>query len=430
MIREKIKDFRAKHALTQYVEISGEESTRRVYHHDRAEVTYCPYFRRMAFRRYHFPNRGPENRTRLLHSIEVSTMASGMARRLLVDVDLTEAIALGHDIAQPPLGYPVEGLLRDFVGDGQYNHAKLSSRILLWNSLKDEGTKQFEELESRGCYSIVEINGGGKKIATITDEAIDGIMKHTPPYVEGRPSIVADPPLTIEGQLVRVADTLSYISQEIDEALRINKSFVEKLQSYAGCDTFTLHTDSKDIVMTREDLLAPPFPRSTNYGENFLNWIFSPAFGPHVTSMIRRFEEVAKAQLLTKQCDRKPSHYCERSRLPILPFDPTLQFLIDFLWKDFIIDTVNQEPVIVSVVENNRSKICKLLDLLYKYIDDYRDNELETRRHELRTYELSLKEGTELFTRVLIANYISCLTDEGVDIALSQLEEISRRSAV
>ena len=414
-----LSKYRAKNSESHYVDPSGQESSRLIYHHDRAEVTYSPFFRRLAFRRYHFPNRGPANRTRLLHSIEVSTIASGMARRLGLDVDLTEAISLGHDIAQPPLGYPSESILRNFLLGEGFSHAHLGAELLRWHSMKKTGTEQSAELEARDCFEQAKyLSGVG--ISTLSREAFDGIWKHTTPP-DGGYDVTADPPLTVEGQLVRIADTLAYISQEIDEAIQMDPKLATILGNYASKPSLSATVGTSTITMARDQLHAPPCSGSRQFGAEFLERIFGKSVGPRIVSMIARFEEYARADVDSRLCSWKVSKCCA-TQYPVLRFDPVLAFLIAFLWQDFIGNTVNQRRRIKRVVADTRGKISRLLDLLLANVGTIKDKEFRQRMKEVTDLMPGLVKGTDKFNRRVIANYVACLTDPEVDLVIGKLE--------
>jgi len=164
-----------------YDEIVGEYTPRTVFHHDRAEITYSNYFRRMAFREYHIADPSPDSRTRLLHTIEVATIASGIAKRLGANVELAEAIAYGHDVAQPPCGHPAEPEISEFLQDaGGFNHGHLGAEVLAWGSKKEYGDDRYAKIWAYDCFSRFRVDGC-RYTTTVSQEVLDGIRKHTPP---------------------------------------------------------------------------------------------------------------------------------------------------------------------------------------------------------------------------------------------------------
>jgi dGTPase len=137
---------------------------------------------------------GDHYRTRLTHTLEVSQIARTISKALHLNEDLTEAIALGHDLGHTPFGHAGEATLNEIVPGG-FNHADQSLRVV----------------------DLLEKDGRG---LNLTFEVRDGILKHT----KGRGEILCDDlsamASTLEGQVVRIADIIAYINHDIDDAIR------------------------------------------------------------------------------------------------------------------------------------------------------------------------------------------------------------------
>jgi dGTPase len=137
---------------------------------------------------------GDHYRTRLTHTLEVSQIARTISKALRLNEDLTEAIALGHDLGHTPFGHAGEDTLNEIVPGG-FNHADQSLRVV-------------DRLEKDG------------KGLNLTFEVRDGILKHT----KGKGEILCEDPeamaFTHEGQVVRIADIIAYINHDIDDAIR------------------------------------------------------------------------------------------------------------------------------------------------------------------------------------------------------------------
>ncbi len=160
---------------------------------DRDRIIHSKTFRRMKHKTQVFLS--PTNdhyRTRLTHVLEVSQIARTIARALSLNEDLTEAIAMGHDIGHTPFGHTGERALNDVFPEG-FSHVKHSVRVAV-------------SLENRG------------KGLNLTHEVLDGIAKHS----KGRGPIDGgkNAPETLEGQVVRVSDMLAYANHDIDDAVR------------------------------------------------------------------------------------------------------------------------------------------------------------------------------------------------------------------
>ena len=148
-------------------------------------IVYSKAFRRLKHKTQVFLQpEGDHYRTRMTHTLEVSRIARTIARALFLNEDLTEAIALGHDLGHTPFGHAGERLLNQ-VMPGGFAHYQQSVRVV-------------ERLEKAGAG------------LNLTWEVRNGIGCHT----KGTPAA------TLEGQLVRLADHIAYINHDIDDAMR------------------------------------------------------------------------------------------------------------------------------------------------------------------------------------------------------------------
>ncbi len=151
---------------------------------DRDRIIHCKSFRRLKHKTQVFLSPvGDHYRTRLTHTLEVSQIARTIARGLLLNEDLTEAIAMGHDLGHTPFGHSGEYVLNRLVPGG-FEHNEQSLRIV-------------EKLE----------NGVG---LNLTFEVRDGIVNHKK---SGNPA-------TLEGVCVSLADRIAYVNHDIDDAIR------------------------------------------------------------------------------------------------------------------------------------------------------------------------------------------------------------------
>lgn len=167
-------------------EVEEEQCTlRTVYQRDRDRILHCKSFRRLKHKTQVFlAPEGDHYRTRLTHTLEVSQIARTIARALRLNEDLTEAIALGHDLGHTPFGHAGEHVLNEVCSCG-FNHYHQSVRVV-------------EKLER-----------GGKGL-NLTWEVRNGIECHT----------CGEQPATLEGQIVRISDKIAYINHDIDDAIR------------------------------------------------------------------------------------------------------------------------------------------------------------------------------------------------------------------
>lgn len=160
---------------------------RTVYQRDRDRIIHSKAFRRLKHKTQVFlAPEGDHYRTRLTHTLEVAQIARTIARSLRLNEDLTEAIALAHDLGHTPFGHAGERGLNNMCKDG-FAHYKQSIRVV----------------------ELLEKDGKG---LNLTKEVRDGILNHR---TSGNPS-------TLEGKVVRLSDKIAYINHDIDDAIRAN----------------------------------------------------------------------------------------------------------------------------------------------------------------------------------------------------------------
>lgn len=168
------------------------------YQRDRDRIIHSKAFRRLMHKTQVFlAPEGDHYRTRLTHTLEVAQVARTIARTLNYNEDLTEAIALGHDLGHTPFGHNGEEVLNR-IHDGGFRHNEQSLRTV-------------ERIE---CTS--------KRIGlNLTKEVRDGILNHRGAGV----------PITLEGQIVKISDRIAYINHDIDDAMRSNVITIDELPS-------------------------------------------------------------------------------------------------------------------------------------------------------------------------------------------------------
>lgn len=157
---------------------------RTAFQRDRDRILHCNAFRRLKRKTQVFLSPvGDHYRTRMTHTLEVSQVARTIARALFLNEDLTEAIALGHDLGHSPFGHAGEAMLHQICPHG-FRHNEQSLRVV----------------------DYIEKNGEG---LNLTQAVRNGILCHT--------NKIAD---TLEGNIVRVADRIAYINHDIEDAVR------------------------------------------------------------------------------------------------------------------------------------------------------------------------------------------------------------------
>ncbi len=173
-----------------------EDDVRPSFQHDRDRILHSKAFRRLKHKtQVFFAPAGDHYRTRLTHSLEVSQIARTIAKALRLHEELTEAIALGHDLGHTPFGHAGERVL-DVLVPGGFRHYEQSLRIV----------------------DVLENQGQG---LNLTWEVRDGIGRHS----KGKNGSPVGLPTekraaTLEAQVMRVADLVAYVNHDIDDAIR------------------------------------------------------------------------------------------------------------------------------------------------------------------------------------------------------------------
>src|SRR5437588_3060863 len=183
----------------------AEDDVRPAFQRDRDRIIHCKAFRRLKHKtQVFFAPEGDHYRTRLTHTLEVSQIARTIAKVLRLHEELTEAIALGHDLGHTPFGHAGERVI-DRLMPGGFNHYEQSLRIV--DRLENDG---------RGLNLSWEVR--------------DGIAKHSKGK-SGAPvgMSTALRASTIEGQIMRVADLIAYINHDSDDATRAGLLRAEEL---------------------------------------------------------------------------------------------------------------------------------------------------------------------------------------------------------
>ncbi len=193
-IRQMLEDLEEQ-TLSPYAALSRNSAGRDIpqepcdvrtdYQRDRDKILHSKSFRRLKHKTQVFlAPEGDHYRTRLTHTLEVSQIARTISKALRLNEDLTEAIALGHDLGHTPFGHAGEDALNSVCSEG-FSHALQSLRVV----------------------EVLEKKGQG---LNLTKEVRDGILNHR----------TAGHPATLEGQVVRLSDKIAYINHDIDDGIR------------------------------------------------------------------------------------------------------------------------------------------------------------------------------------------------------------------
>lgn len=265
---------------------------------DRDRIIHCNSFRRLKHKTQVFLSpAGDHYRTRLTHTLEVSQIARTISRALRLNEDLTEAIALGHDLGHTPFGHAGERILNELSPDG-FHHYEQSLRVV----------------------DHIERDGKG---LDLTYEVRDGILKHT--------NMIAD---TREGYIVRLADVIAYINHDIDDSIRgdiiteddIPKSITDilghsKSERITTLVNAVIEGGAKEIGMKNETV--------KNAYESLHKFMFDSVYkNPKCKS------EESKAQAMIEELYKHFSQHIEK--MPALYMNLAYQFGIDKAVCDYI----------------------------------------------------------------------------------------------
>ncbi len=199
---------------------------RTAYQRDRDRVLHCKSFRRLKHKTQVFlAPEGDHYRTRLTHTLEVAQIARTIARALRLNEDLTEAVALAHDLGHTPFGHAGERSL---------------------NGLMPQGFRHYEQ--SVRVVELLENTGSG---LNLTWEVRDGILCHTKGQIAA----------TLEGQIVRWADRIAYVNHDMDDAIRAGVLQEEdiplEIHMHLGdCCTARIDTLVSAMIDGSEDAIA------------------------------------------------------------------------------------------------------------------------------------------------------------------------------
>ncbi|MBE6028651.1 MAG: deoxyguanosinetriphosphate triphosphohydrolase [Clostridiales bacterium] len=192
---------------------------------DRDRIIHSKSFRRLMHKTQVFLSlEGDHFRTRLTHTIEVAQIARTIARGLALNEDLTEAIAMGHDLGHTPFGHSGEYVLNKLYSKG-FRHNQQSLRVV----------------------DVLEFHGN-KRGMNLTAEVRDGILNHTGSVM----------PFTPEGQIVKTSDRIAYINHDIDDAIRSGVISADDLPSeciriLGDSHKKRIDTLVKDMISNSED---------------------------------------------------------------------------------------------------------------------------------------------------------------------------------
>lgn len=238
---------------------------------DRDRIIHSKAFRRLMHKTQVFlAPEGDHFRTRLTHTIEVSQIARTIARSLNLNEDLTEAIALGHDLGHTPFGHNGEEVLAQ-VHPGGFEHNIQSLRVV----------DVLESTQSRNGMNL-------------TAEVRDGIVNHTGSGM----------PFTLEGQIVKISDRIAYINHDIDDALRssvISMGNIPKssLELFGYSHRERIDNMVTDVIVNSRD--KDRITQSDSFRDELISlrsFMFSNVYK---SGRVKREEDLAKVEVVIKE---------------------------------------------------------------------------------------------------------------------------------
>jgi dGTP triphosphohydrolase len=422
------RDYACNRGDAGYVEYFDEIGVRTIYQHDLGKIMYMKPYRRLAGKRHVSSKPDDHGRTKMLHTQEVCNIASVLARAFGLNEDLTRAIATAHDVGQPPFGSSGSRALKAICVDKKlsfvFDHAHFGAEEIerLSRVKRGAGDHRFEKLADHNLYMSYE-EEGESWVQTISNEVLDGVRQHTPQ--DGRYSNL---PGTLEGQVVRLADNLSYITQEVQEAFDLDPSFsgvCEDLRNQgsweAGNRSPGCGKDAKK-KMTKRQLEDDPLGNDVR--GKILD-LFHERQGLRINVMVERlyiYNHMREAHQLDGGPKMGRSELIKKE-VPILEYDPLLDFFVDFQWNKVIAKHVWHNSATEARDKAAEENIRKLYDYLMavdpkdkKWFQNYVDRE---------------KSGGTDAERVSIAaiKCIASMTDSYVETCLDDFKKCPRKGA-
>jgi dGTPase len=295
-----------------------QDPVRTVYQRDRDRVLHSKAFRRLKHKTQVFIDPEEDHyRTRLTHTLEVSQIARTVSRALRLNEDLTEAIALAHDLGHSPFGHAgeeaLDAVLREFVPEARFRHDVQSLRMV-------------EVLESHG----------GEPGLNLTWEVREGIAHHS----KGMRSLTdagARLSETLEGQVVRVADRVAYVNHDVDDAVRARFLSPEDIPSdlrdtLGSTPSQRIGTMVIDIIACSEERpIIAMSPEMAGAVDRLKGLLFERVYGPLRTENA----DLAKAQRVVQDLFRlymeHPDRMPDGRGAAGLPIEERAQKVCDYM---------------------------------------------------------------------------------------------------
>jgi dGTPase len=317
LIREYQEELEEKE-LSQFAQLSSKTRGRKrrekecpirtAFQRDRDRIIHSNSFRQLKDKTQVFLIPHVEHlHTRLTHTIEVSQIARTIAKALRLNEDLTEAIALGHDLGHPPFGHAGEVAL-NAVCPGGFKHNEQSLRVV-----------EFLEKDGEGL--------------NLTIEVLDGILKHSRGSLSLKIEDKESEPITLEGAIVRWADSIAYINHDIDDAISSGIIHLDDLPSHA-LDVLGVRHSTRINAMVRsiiEGSLNKPYIKMKEPVLSATDEIRTYLYREVYTHERIQLEAKKAERVLGQLFDYYMSNPDEVPRVDSLEGEPTERIIIDYL---------------------------------------------------------------------------------------------------
>lgn len=377
--------------------------------HDVDQIIYSDEFRDLQDKIQLLPREHPRNRTRLMHTLEVVRIAKEMAISLGLNVDLTEAIALGHDLGNSALGRAGNDVVLQKL---RVHHQDVSRWItellsgryahpaMVGDKLKgDEKYTYIQDPNSGITYLAASICDCEVEFA-IQPEVLDGIGQHSDGQF----------PMTLEGQIVRHADNFAYIVQDIADAFKAGIITQDFYESFGKSNP--IPEQSWDNINSMPKIPAAPH----------LKHLYDRSTGVRVATLVCRFVEYHKQKKESgEDYETISSEFVEKGHVPKLELDPGMKLAVDSVWA-FITEHIHTNRIISStqaLYQQYMEQVIEMIEKDWEIYDDFNpiiDECVRKQHHEKNIFETLCYHPklTELSHQARIALVVNRFTCTGI----------------
>jgi len=380
--QSKAENFLASYAVSQEQSLGRKYSeptcqTRTEYQRDRDRIIHSTAFRRLEYKTQVFINHeGDLYRTRLTHSLEVAQIARSIARALRLNEDLTEAIALAHDLGHTAFGHAGQDALHDCMkGYGGFEHNLQSLRVV---DYLEEKYPEFDGLN-------------------LTFETREGILKHCSLKNAREMGFIGQRFLdrtqpSIEAQLTNIADAIAYNNHDVDDGLRSGLISINQLNQIELFSRHYFDVNSRFYDLSEKRKAQETIRRIIN---QLVCDLISNTLSNIHDSNIHTLGDV-----------RANQH-------PVVAFSPTVKSQMMEL-KSFLHANLYQHEQVNKMSINAKEVITNLFEKFFK------SPELLPEEHQEKAFARKKIGGDDAFARI-IADYIAGMTDRYAQIEYSRI---------